>query len=172
MDAWDKKAPKGKRKDKRKNKPTAKIIIRTHNKEYAQKIQAQDKLRKENAYLTINLRWKILKYFKEKKALDRTQIDALKKMIMEWVEQANKIFPGEEFFLKKPITNPARKLAENRIKFINKNRDEIGGYLWHLPINRDEYWELQKELFKYNPPKARTDIIPKRIKELLNPKSH
>lgn len=155
MEAWDKTAPKGKRKDKRKNGPVAKIIIRTHNKEYAQKIKVQDKLRKENAYMTIKLRWKIFKYFKGKKALTKNQIDELKEMITALVEQTDKMRIGEDFFLKKSPANPSRKLAENRIKFIRQNLDEIGGYLYYLPITREDYWELQKELFRFNTQKIK-----------------
>ena len=153
MDAWDTKTPKGKRKDKRKSPPKAKVVIRTHNKEYSERIKAQDNLRKENAYLCLKIKWKLADFYQSKKPMTAERVKTLKQMIHAWIEQTGRACAGEEYFVKKNESNPARRLAINRLKFIKENatkiQDLLGHYsfrVYYLPKETEK--ELLTELTK------------------------
>jgi hypothetical protein len=63
------------------------------------------------------------KIFAERKTIEQTE--SLRQLIDSWVKQANKSYAGEKFFVEKRENNPARRLSQNRIKFIVDNALQI-----------------------------------------------
>ncbi len=168
MDAWDKKRA-SERRAKQKQAPKAKVRIRLHNKEYAQMIEAQEKQRKQNGYLFLKIKWKIMDFKRKGIPFTNEQTSTLRKMIQAWIEQTSAYLAKESFFLQKGENHPARRLAINRIGFLIKNYESIESILaicnnpkislMHLVFNNEmrtgteflsdnNFRELKKELEK------------------------
>ncbi|MFA6269314.1 MAG: hypothetical protein WCW13_04170 [archaeon] len=149
IDAWDK-SRKSKRKDKQKERPKTRVIVRTHNKEYAQKIKVQDTARKQNGYFYLKIRWKLIEFYKKQAPFTREQVSTLHEMVHTWGEQTKKLLEGEKFFLKKGENNPSRRLAVNRVNFVIQNMNSIGLLLENALLRRRiesrEYSKLISEL--------------------------
>ncbi len=124
-EAFDKKSRYLSPKVRRKQGKLSRIIIRTHNKEYSQRITEQDSLRRVNDKQCKKIRWQVLKWIRGKRVVGVENFSELNKSIKEWGETATKFLPKEKWFVSKGANNVARKLSIKRIGFIQNNVEEI-----------------------------------------------
>ncbi len=124
-DAFDKKSRYLSAKSRRKQGKLSRVVIKTHNKDYSERITVQDRLRRQNDRQTKKLRWTILRLVKSAKPFSQAETIELVRATGEWAVTAIEFLPGEKFFVSKGQQNVARKLSLKRLEFIRNNIREL-----------------------------------------------
>ena len=137
-------------------RPTAKIVVRTHNKEYTRRTEQAEALKSQTAKTRSEIRSQLFKMFREQKPLWRLERkEEITKLFTRLGIEIQQALEAEAFFQRKNTSYSARKTSDNRIKFIAQNANqalETTAFLEHKQFVESGFTQqMEKKIYETMP---------------------